>query len=226
MPIDPAAPPRRWFIGIGVGEYDDASLNLAKALGDVGRMSTWFTKDARVDHQIAAKGLAANPTWAQISTGMAEFLGRCSAEDVVVVYIACHGEEEAGRSYLFGRDTPRAGIPGRALVASELGAMLGSSKPLNVLVIIDACVAGVIAAAIADAAHTAVLAQNRRDPSRKYAQVLIASTYGLAPAQDGQFVEAFLRAVAAERWTGSGQPWITLDRLIECINEELRVLAP
>ena len=41
-----SANPGRWFIGIGVGEYDDAALNLAKALSDVDRMSTWFVRDS------------------------------------------------------------------------------------------------------------------------------------------------------------------------------------
>ena len=43
---------RRWFIGIGVGEYDDPDLNLGKVLDDVKRMSDWFVCESRVDHQV------------------------------------------------------------------------------------------------------------------------------------------------------------------------------
>src|SRR5216683_1171542 len=84
--------PGRWFIGIGVGEYDDAALNLAKALSDVDRMSTWFVRDSRVDHRIALRELASNPTWAQISSQLRNFLSQRAPEDVVVIYVACHGE--------------------------------------------------------------------------------------------------------------------------------------
>ena len=220
------ANPGRWFIGIGVGEYDDAALNLAKALSDVDRMSTWFMRDSRVNHHIALRELASNPTWAQISSQLRNFLSQRASEDVVVIYIACHGEQEAGEAYLFGRDTPRANLAGCALSARQLGLMLGSSKPHNVLVIVDACVAGTIAAAIADATHLAVREHNTRDPYRRYAQAIIASTFGLDPAQDGQFVEAFLRTIANERWTGTVRRWISLEQLIQGLNEELRDTAP
>jgi hypothetical protein len=170
--------------------------------------------------------LARNPTWSEISEQLAKFLRECSREDVVIIYIACHGEEEGGQAYLFGRNTPKAQIAGLALPASQLGSMLGSSSPHNVLVIVDACVAGAIAAAIADATHRAVRAQNSRDPYRQFSQVMIASTFGLDPAQDGRFVDAFLRTVKNERWTGSVQQWINLGQFIRGLNEELRDTAP
>ena len=220
------ANPGRWFIGIGVGQYDDAALNLRMALGDVDRMSIWFTRDSRVDHRIALRELASNPTWAQISSQLRNFLNQRVPDDVVVIYIACHGEQEAGEAYLFGRDTPRANLAGCAVSARQLGLMLGASKPHNVLVIVDACVAGTIAAAIADATRLAVREQNTRDPYRRFAQVMIASTFGLDPAQDGQFVEAFLRTISNERWTGTARPWISLEQLIQGLNEELREKAP
>jgi hypothetical protein len=226
MRTDHAGQPHRWFIGIGVGQYDDPTLNLAKSVGDVERMSTWFTRESQVEHEIGLKELAANPTWAQISSRLADFLGSCSQEDVVVVYIACHGEHEGGEAYLFGRDTPRNRVAGRAVLARQLGSMLGSSKPHNVLVIVDACIAGAIAAAIGDATRLAVREENTLDPYRRFAQVMIASTFGLDPALDGQFVDAFLRTVANERWTGSVRPWISLDQLIQGVNEELRESAP
>jgi hypothetical protein len=217
---------RRWFIGIGVGEYDDPDLNLGKVLDDVKRMSDWFVSESRVDHQVGLEELARNPTWSQISEELAKFLRERSREDVVIIYIACHGEEEGGQAYLFGRNTPKAQIAGLALSASQLGSMLGSSTPHNVLVIVDACVAGAIAAAIADATRLAVRTQNSRDPYRQFSQVMIASTFGLDPAQDGRFVEAFLRTVKNERWTGSVRQWISLDQFIQGLNEELRDTAP
>jgi hypothetical protein len=213
---------QRWFIGIGVGEYDDPELNLRKALEDVERMSGWFVGDCRVGHEAGLRELARNPTWAQISTKLSEFLSQREPDDVVVIYIACHGDHEGGLAYLFGRDTPKSMIAGRAVLASQLGSMLGSSKPHNVLVIVDACVAGTIARAIRNATDIAIEEENSRDPYRDFSQAIIASTHGLAPARDGCFVEAFLRTVTNEGWTGSLSPWISVDQLVQGVNEQLR----
>jgi hypothetical protein len=213
--------PERWFVGIGVGDYDDPELKLERALGDVGKMSDWFAARSGVVHRAAQPELAQNPRWYQITPALSDFFTTRQQNDVVIVYIACHGETEAGASYLFGRDTPRMNLVGRAVPASELGRILGSSPAQNVLVIVDACVAGVVAAAIADAAYVAVLDRHRQDPRRKYAQVLISSTYGLEPALDGAFVDAFLAVISDERWTGQARPWIAIDQLIAGLNAEL-----
>jgi hypothetical protein len=74
---------RRWFVGIGVGDY--ATLKLDKALGDVERMSAWFTSETGLGHEIAVADLAKNPSWSRISTGLADFLEDRTADDVVVV---------------------------------------------------------------------------------------------------------------------------------------------
>jgi hypothetical protein len=215
--------PERWFVGIGVGEYDDPDLKLERALDDVGKMSDWFAKGSGVRHEAAQPDLAQNPLSHQITRGLSDFFIARKQDDIVVVYIACHGEAEAGTSYLFGRDTPRMNLAGRAVLASELGRILGSSPAQNVLVIVDACVAGVVAAAVADATSAAVLDRRRQDPRRKYAQVLISSTYGLEPALDGAFVDAFLAVTSNERWTGRMQPWIGIDQLIAGLNDEFEV---
>ena len=92
---------------------------------------------------------------------------------------------------------------GRALVAKQLGSMLGSSNPHNVLVIVDACVAGAIAEAIADATRIAVRAENTRDPYRRYAPVMIASTFVLDPAQARSRARALAGPDGAVLVTGS-----------------------
>jgi hypothetical protein len=106
--------------------------------------------------------------------------------------------------------------------ASQIGALLGSSRPQNILLVIDTCVAGQIAAVIGDAAQRAARAENSRDPFLPFAQVTISSTFGLSPAQDGKFVDAFLRTVADESWTGANLAWINLEQLVKGINEDLR----
>ena len=143
----------------------------------------------------------------------------------MVIYIACHGELEGSRAHLFGRNTPRKALAGLSIDASTLGAILGQSKPHNVLLIIDACVAGRLGSAIQRAAEDAADDEGNRDPHRPNAQVVVASTFGRDPAFDGRFAEAFLNVVSNERWTGTSNRWLAIDQLITGLNEELRDLA-
>lgn len=216
---------RRYFVGIGVGTYDDPTLNLARAEPDVVDVAAWFTQRSGVTYARALEALGQSPRVADIVESLRDFLDGLTPSDVVVIYMACHGELEGARAHLFGRNTPRRGLAGRSIDASTLGTILGQSQPHNLLVIIDACVAGRLGSAIQRAAEDASDDHNNRDPHRPYAQVLVASAFGRDPAHDGRFAEAFLRVVSDERWTGTTSRWIDIDHLIRGLNEELKDIA-
>lgn len=133
---------QRFFIGIGVGVYEDATLNLPRAEPDVVDVAEWFTKRSGIAHEHVLAELGKSPRTAQITESLADFLEDCTASDVVVIYIACHGELEGARTHLFGRNTRREKLAGRSIDAATLGTILGQSAPHNLLLIIDACVAG------------------------------------------------------------------------------------
>jgi len=217
-----AEPVRRYVVGIGVGDYDLEELRLPKASGDVGKITDWFALHPRVAHERALPALGRNPTWEAMQAGLRGWLKERRPSDVIVLYIAAHGDYEAGRAYLFGRNTPRRQLAGAALEAQTLGAMLGQFSAHNVLVIIDACVAGKLATQIQRAAEDAADASNTREPQRAWAQVLLCSTFGRDPALDGLFAQAFIDVVNNEKWTGTTREWIDIDQLMRGINEELR----
>lgn len=216
----------RYFIGIGVGEYDDPSLNLPRALEDVVRVQKWFVEDCGEAHRHELEALGENPTWEAIVRDLSSFLGRCGEDDVVVVWFACHGELQGDKGYLFGRNTPRQRLAGNAVGAATIGEIVGQSKPHNVLLIIDACVAGVLGGVIQRAAEDMAVQENTRRPQLAHAQAVIASTYARDLAEDGSFADAFLRVVGQERWTGTTSRWVTIDQLISGLNQELRLIAP
>jgi hypothetical protein len=216
---------QRFFIGIGVGSYDDATLDLPKAESDVAGLADWFTRRSGVAHSHALPNLGKSPKASEILESLRAFLQGCTETDVVVLYMACHGELEGSRAHLFARNTPRKALAGLSIDASVLGAILGQSKPHNILLVIDACVAGRIGSALQRAAEDAADEEGNRDPHRPYAQVVVASTFGRDPAFDGRFAEAFLNVVSNERWTGTSNPWLAIDQLITGLNEELRDLA-
>lgn len=217
---------RRYFIGVGVGEYDDPSLNLPRALDDVVRVQKWFVDDCGVAHRHELAALGQNPTSSDIVADLGLFLAGCGEDDVVVIWFACHGELQGSTAYLFGRNTPREGLAGRAVDAATIGQIVGQSRPHNVLLIIDACVAGLLGTVIQRHAEDMADQMNTRRPHLAHAQAVIASAYARDPAHDGCFADAFLRVVSQERWTGTTSMWVTIDQLISGLNHELRQIVP
>lgn len=216
----------RYFVGIGVGEYNDASLCLPKVAGDVAKIAAWFERHPRMAHTRVLHALSESPTCHQIQTSLRAWLEDRRPDDVVVIYIASHGEQEGGKAYLLGRDSPRAKLAGAAIEAETLGAILGEHQPHNILLIVDACVAGRLGSRIQRGAEDASDVHNTRDPHRSWAQVVLCSAFGRDPAHDGKFADAFINVISNERWTGTILPWVDIDQVMRGLNEELRSISP
>jgi hypothetical protein len=217
--------PRRYIVGIGVGDYDLPQLRLPKVAGDVAKITAWFGDHPRLAHQRALPELLDSPTAKTIQESLYAWLEEREPDDVIVIYIAGHAEYEIGQAFLLGRDSPMQRLAGKALQAQTLGLMLGQFKPHNVLLIIDACVAGKMASQIQRAAEDAADEANTREPQRLWAQALVCSTFGRDPAIDGRFAQAFIDVVSSKKWTGTTQPWIDIDQLMRGLNEELRSIG-
>ena len=215
---------RRYIIGIGVAEYDDATLNLPAARGDVESITQWF-ESSRLAHVPALPELANSPTVEEIRKKLRSWLQERRPDDVVVIYLAAHGEVEGGVAYVQGRDSPRQGLAGAALEGTTLGSIIGQAQPHNILLIVDACVAGRLGSAIQRAAEDVADQQATRDPHRQWAQAVLCSTFARDPAHDGRFAKAFIDTVSQERWTGTSRPWIDIDLLMTGLNHELKVLG-
>jgi hypothetical protein len=218
----PDTPPR-FIIGIGVANYDDATLNLAAVPEDVAKITGWFTHQAPMPHARVLPELAESPTSHEILTKLRQWLGARNPEDYVVIYVAAHGEVEAGRAYVQGRDSPRERLAGAAIDGDTIGRIIGQSPPHNVLLIIDACVAGRLGDAVQRGAMDAANEFNTRDPfRRRWSQAILCSTFNRDPAFDGLFAKAFLTVVTQERWTGTTSPYVNFDTLMTGLNEELK----
>src|SRR5579859_4641739 len=73
LPDEDANNARRFFIGIGVGTYDDAALNLPKAESDVVEVADWFTRRSGVAHSHALANLGKSPKASEISSHCGAF---------------------------------------------------------------------------------------------------------------------------------------------------------
>src|SRR5215212_3359531 len=195
---------RRFVVGIGVSEYEEAELNLKAVPHDVAAMTEWFAALSGVTHDRALEELANSPTHEEIGTKLRTWLQQRAESDVVVIYIAAHGELEGNVAYILGRNSPRQLLAGAALTGETLGDIIGQAKPHNVLLIVDACVAGKLATAIITRTVQMADALNKRDPFRgDWAVVVLCSTFQRDPAEDGRFVKAFLKVVSQEERTGT-----------------------
>ena len=213
---------RRFVIGIGVSDYDDTDMSLKSVPADVAEVTRFFAEHPRVAHERALETLKESPTNEEIRTTLSRWFKQQNPEDVVVVYIAAHGEVEGNKSYVQGRDSPRNGLAGLAVNGDDLGSIIGQADPHNVLIIVDTCVAGRLGSAIQRQAEDIADDLNTRQPDRTWALAIVCSTYGRDPAQDGRFASAFLTVVNSERWTGTTNEWISIDTLMTGLNHELR----
>ena len=214
--------PRRFIVGIGVANYHDATLNLKRVRDDVEQVTGWFAERTRFKHERALSELAVDPTLGALQQGLSRWMKSLKPDDVVVIYLAAHGQVENDVAYVLCSDSPSSGLAGEAITGETLGGIIGQSPPNNVLVIMDACVAGRLGSSIQRAAEdTATKANTRADPD--WAQAVVCSTYGRDPAHDGKFVDAFLRVVSQERWTGTSDEWIYIDRLMDGLKSEFTV---
>src|SRR4051812_33814472 len=216
---------RRFVIGIGVSLYDDAELNLAAGPDDVAKGTRGFAERSTLPHEVALPELANSPTNNEIVVSLRDWLKARGPDDYVVVYLAAHGQVEAGTAYVQGRDSPREMLAGAAIDGDTLGRIIGQSPPHNVLFIVDACVAGRLGTAIQRRAGDGSDSMNTRDPARKWSQAVVCSTFGRDLAADGRFAEAFLTVVTQERWTGTSRPFIDFDLLMTGLNQELKTLS-
>ncbi len=223
MAFDAAAVERRFVVGIGVSDYDVREMKLVAVPGDVATMTEWFSQKCGVAHVRALDDLADSPTHEEISGKLRGWLQQRENSDVAVIYLASHGELEGEVAYILGRNSPRELLAGAALSGETLGDIIGQAKPHNLLLIIDACVAGKLATEILTRAIKMADALNRRDPYRgAWSMAILSSTFQRDPAHDGRFVEAFLKVVSEENRTGTLRRWIGIDTIAEALNEELR----
>lgn len=216
--------PRRYIIGIGVSQYDDPTLNLPAVPNDVEKVTRWFSQQATVRYHQALSELADSPSASEVQTKLSLWLRACDPEDYVVVYLAAHGEVEGGKAYVQGRDSPRQRLAGVAIEGETLGRIIGQSPPHNVLLIIDACVAGRLGSSVQRSAEDVADELNTRDPHITWTQAVICSTFGRDPAHDGFFAQAFVNVVSQERWTGTTRRYVDFDLLMTGLNAELKSL--
>ena len=150
-PVAVQVPPAgsRWAVVIGVSEYQDPRLNLRYAAQDAEDLAALIRTPnggAFPDENVLllTDGQA---TSREVTRALRSFLTRPATEDLVLIYLACHGGPDprrpTGPLYLLTHDTEYADIAGTAVPMDEIdGALRGSLLSERVVVIADTCHSG------------------------------------------------------------------------------------
>lgn len=138
----------RWAIVVGISDYQHKELNLKWAHRDAEEVHKLLLSPAggsfAADHVQLLVNEAA--TTQAISRALRSFLQKPAEEDVVLIYFACHGGPDPGRTsnlYLWTYDTDPNDIAGSALPMREIDLSLRENLVAErVVILADTCHSG------------------------------------------------------------------------------------
>jgi WD40 repeat protein len=219
----PAEPPRwrRRLVAAGTARYEnlDPDGQLPSVTGDVEHVATVLVGGFSYERATGA-GLGIDPTAAELTAGLGQWLSEMTREDVLVIYYSGHGERVTGQHYLLTRDSrPGTGITWSAFPVGQLGHMLSEASAEYVLLLVDACYSGQGALDLSVALRSA---EPERPGSRPLRVWCVTATRARQEAREGAFAAALAGAIPRVH-AGATQEFLGLEEIVREINQ---LLAP
>ncbi len=148
--ILPEYPPNRWAIIVGISNYQYEPWNLRFADDDAIALHDLIL-DPRYggfEPERIKKLINEDATTANITSALRGFLQDATAEDLVLIYFACHGGPDPKRPdniYLYTHDTDPYNFSGSALPMREINLSLQENlKAQRIVLLADTCHSGAI----------------------------------------------------------------------------------
>ncbi|MFE7524533.1 caspase family protein [Kitasatospora sp. NPDC057542] len=189
----------RYLIAAGTSTYSAGELPyLAHALDDVERVAEFLTSPEMGYTRVLAE-VSRDPVSADFEDALSDWCtsGELTAEDVVVVYYAGHGEQpNPGAPYRLACADSRFSRPRSWLSPQNMAEILAASPLRNVLFVIDSCHAAHGSTEIQVMTDGIVASRPRGDDNGAGTWVL-ASARHRDLADDGAFVSGFIEVCAA-----------------------------
>jgi hypothetical protein len=209
---------RRHFVAIATSTYDDyPELPIAK---EINQLEQWLG-----DPRLAERGfcrafaeLAANPDEDQLRAAFRRPQRPWTARDAAVVFVTGHGEVADGAHWLVLRDSERGDLPNTALRTADFIRWLRRPSGVeHLLLIIDACFAGALAADTV-----------RFDHDFPQSWLIVPSASRQGEATTGALSEAMTKAVAKLRGGegekhGTNRRYFRVSDFIDTVREFLPV---
>jgi WD40 repeat protein len=216
------AEPARWrhrLVAAGTARYEnlDPDGQLPSVTSDVERVAAVLVGGFSYE-RATGTGLGVDPTAAEFTAGLGQWLSGMTREDVLVIYYSGHGERVTGQYYLLTRDSrPGTGITWSAFPVGQLGHMLSEASAEYVLVFVDACYAGQGALDLSVALRSA---EPERPGSRPLRVWCVTATRARQEAREGAFVAALADAIPRVH-AGATQQFLGLEEIVREINQLL-----
>ena len=152
--ITPTGDVDRWALIVGISNYQNKGLSLKFAARDAEALHDTLlqpTAGAFADDHVL-RLVDEQATLANMTKGLRTFLKRPAAEDLVVLFFACHGTRDRERPddlYLLPYDTDPADISGTGLPMRELDfALRQTLHSRRIVALVDACHSGGVGGAL------------------------------------------------------------------------------
>ncbi|WP_030206793.1 caspase family protein [Streptomyces sp. NRRL S-87] len=205
----------RYLVAAGTRRYRDAALpELPAVPGDVAAVVSLF---GSMGYERVLAEVSDDPGAGDLEDALADWCASAalSAEDVVVVYYAGHGERPPAGGYRLACADTGYGRPHSWLSPADLAEVLATSPVRHVLFVVDACYAAVAGTGIGTVSD-AVAAGRARTDATGSGTWLLASARHRDLADDGAFVSRLADAVAAG--DGASQRYLAPGTLADRVN--------
>ena len=153
--ITPTGDVDRWALLVGISNYAHKDLNLRFAARDAQELRKALLKSTAGafpnDHVLDL--VDENATLANLTKALRTFLKKPATDDLVVLFLACHGSRDRDRPdnlYLLPHDTDPSDISGTALPMREVELVLQETlHSRRVVILVDTCHSGGLGEAFA-----------------------------------------------------------------------------
>jgi WD40 repeat protein len=204
----------RYFVAAGTRHYREAP-ELPLAHQDVDRVAELFES---LGYERVLRGVSYDPTAGDFESALAHWCRSpaLTAQDIVVVYYAGHGDRSPSGQYRLACPDSDPGLPRSWLSLTNLAEILATSPVRNVLFVVDACHAAAATAEIGTVTNAIVAGRGRADGFGA-GTWLLASARHRDLAVDGAFITELTRA--CRQGDGPSQRFLSPGTLAERVNQ-------
>ncbi|MFI9341258.1 caspase family protein [Streptomyces sp. NPDC052773] len=206
----------RYLVAAGTRHYREAP-ELPLAHEDVDRATDLFVS---MGYERVLTAVSYDPDCESFENALADWCRTpgLTADDVVVVYYAGHGDRSPAGQYRLACADSEPGRPRSWLSLPNLAEILATSPVRNVLFVVDACHAAAATAEIGTVTDTIVAGRGRGDGFGA-GTWLLASARHRDLAVDGAFVTELTKA--SQQGDGPSQRYLAPSTLAERVNRSL-----
>lgn len=228
-----ALKPDLYMVSIGISDYDRQELQLTYADDDARAVSQVFrAQTGRLYRQVTIRELYDQEATRPRIQEALEWLGaQATPNDVAVVFIAAHGQNEHGAYYLLPADGDPFALPDTGVSWQDFSEQLGN-LPARVLLLLDTCHSGQLGRDVYTLRQQVDNTEAIRElSSEEYGVVILAASTGREFSLEhpewghGAFTKALVEALDEGQADYSEDGWIHLREMDLYVADRVEALT-